>query len=272
MDPETTLPPHRNLPLEMRSQREIQIAFAAQLGDGSQLAAAFELLPNAYFFVKDRLGHFIHANRALIEALGLSYEDQLIGKTDFDVFETALAEEYIAEDQRVMKSRKPLLEQVWLVPSQSGELNWYVSSKAPLMDSRDEVIGIVGVMRGVDQAGSALADYQGMNEVITHVKGNFAEKIEVGQLAKLAGLSLSQFERRFKALFQCTPHQYLHRIRIHAATKMLIQTSAAVGHIALDCGFYDQSHFTRLFKRQKGLTPLQYRKQHFERTRGRGIE
>ncbi|MEM0895813.1 MAG: AraC family transcriptional regulator [Verrucomicrobiota bacterium] len=246
---------------------------SGQLSDPEQIAAAFDLLPNAYFFAKDRSGRFLYANQALVEALGLPGKQALVGRTDYDFFDSGLADEYRAEDERVMRMRFPLKDQVWLVPSMSGDLNWYLSSKVPLMGPRDEVVGIVGVMRDFEQAGSTLSGYRGMTAAISHVKQNYGSRIEIPALAQLVNLSVSQFERRFKQLFQCTPSQYIGRVRLHAAIRMLNQTDLSIGEIALDCGFYDQSHFTKLFRREKGQTPTRYRRRDRERrAEGKGIQ
>ena len=82
------------------------------------------------------------------------------------------------------------------------------------------------------------------------------------ELATIAHLSLSQFERRFKALFQVTPVQYLIRLRLNKAGQLLTSSTAKITDIASQCGFYDHSHFIRQFTRAYGLSPSAYRQQH----------
>jgi transcriptional regulator GlxA family with amidase domain len=73
-------------------------------------------------------------------------------------------------------------------------------------------------------------------------------------------LSVSQFDRQFKRKFQTTPLKYLTKIRVDAACHQLASTDLPIATIALQTGFYDQSHFTHQFVRYKGTTPFRYRK------------
>ena len=80
----------------------------------------------------------------------------------------------------------------------------------------------------------------------------------LADLAARAHLSASQLQREFRRLFGMTPGDYILKIRLHMARRELEQTDRPVGRIALDCGFYDQSHFTRSFRSDTGLRPLDY--------------
>ena len=90
----------------------------------------------------------------------------------------------------------------------------------------------------------------------------YEEKIDFRHLARLVPLSISQFDRRFKRLFQLTPQQFLLRVRLNAACQMLASTDRSILQIALRTGFYDQSYFTKHFRRQMGMTPTAYRRKY----------
>ncbi len=239
--------------------------FFDQIDPAHPLADLFEHLPDVYFFLKTAESRFVRVNRAMYSKLGLKSDGPMIGKTDRDFYTRDLAERYIAEDQRVMKSRKPLLNQVWLVPTAGGQLRWYLSSKMPVFDRKGRVIGIAGAMRDYEHAGAVLEPYQAMASVIRHVADRYAERITAAELAALAHLSVSQFERRFKRLFQMTPIAYVEQVRVNAACQALATTQAPIAAIAQECGFYDQSHFTRRFRRVMGMTPDRYRRRPVER-------
>ena len=236
--------------------------FCQQLADDSQLASLFDYLPDTYFFAKDLSGRFVLANQAIVKAMGLTYPSELLGSTDYDFFPSGLADKYREEDAEVLNSGKALLDQVWLVPNQNNELRWYLSSKRPLFDKDGAIIGIAGVMQDFETAGAVLEPYESLGKVITYIQANYTDKIEITVLAKIAHLSVSQLERRFKKLFKITPLKYIHQVRLHAATRLLSTTHESIGNIAIDCGFYDQSHFTRLFNTAHGISPLRYRKKH----------
>lgn len=220
----------------------------------------FDVLPNIFLFVKDRRHRYMKVNQALVAVHGCRQESEMLGRTDFDFHPPTLAAQYVEEDRRVMSSRAPLVDQVWLVRSADGTPRWYISSKFPIFGARRAVIGIAGVMRLYDHAGNAPGDYRRLTEACEFVLANYAQPIAIADLAQRANLSTSQLQREFRRLFNMNPGDYVLRVRLLIARRQLEETNAPVGQIALDCGFYDQSHFTRAFRAATGLRPLEYRR------------
>lgn len=101
-----------------------------------------------------------------------------------------------------------------------------------------------------------------LKRVREYVKERLAEKIGVCELAALVGLSASHFARAFKQSVGQSPHRYLLLQRIAAAAELIKKTDRQLTEIALDAGFSDQCHFTRMFVREMGETPLAFRKRH----------
>ena len=95
--------------------------------------------------------------------------------------------------------------------------------------------------------------------VVGFVSEHYSDDIEVGDMAEHVLLSASQLQREFATHFGISPNRYLREVRIGVARHMLESTDLPMSQIANDCGFYDQSHFTRQFKSSTGLTPLNYR-------------
>ena len=73
-------------------------------------------------------------------------------------------------------------------------------------------------------------------------------------------MSVSQFERRFRRAFGSSPRQYLLRLRVEAAARLLTFTKRPISGIAKECGFHDHAHFTRSFKKMMNMTPIFFRK------------
>lgn len=242
--------------------REYQQEFFTRMGEPQNLAGLFDYLPDVYFYLKDEESRFIKVNEPMLRSHGMTHESEMLGKNDFDFHLPLLAAQYIDEDQRVRESGKPLPKQVWLVPNSSGMLFWYLSSKVPIFDRQGTVIGIAGAMVRMDQVGSVVEPYREMTPSVAYVMNHYAERISIRGLAEMTGLSLSQFDRRFKDLFQMTPSDYIHRVRVNAARSLLEKSEESIGEIAVECGFYDQSHFTKRFKRVIGMSPSAYRKQY----------
>ncbi len=246
----------------MQTQLSFQSNFVARLDNPFQLGDLLNFLPEVFFYAKDRTGRFVKVNLALAQLRGFRHEWQMIGLNDFDLHPRRLAEEYVAEDHRVMERGTPLPNQTWLVPDQAGRLKWFVSTKIPLFGDGGQVIGVAGVMRDFEKTDSFIRPYQGFGEVLSYVMQHYGEELSVQLLAEQAGLSISQFDRRFKQTFQVTPQQYILRVRLNAACEALVSTNNTIAAIALKTGFYDQSYFAKQFKRQFGISPLKYRQKY----------
>ncbi len=98
--------------------------------------------------------------------------------------------------------------------------------------------------------------------VLEAIIENYAEPLSTAALAEKVSLSVSQFDRRFQQRFLTTPRKYVMNVRIDAACQLLASTELPIATIALQTGFYDQSHFTNYFSRSKGISPAQYRRKY----------
>jgi len=76
-------------------------------------------------------------------------------------------------------------------------------------------------MRDARCAGAVIGPYEDLRAAVDHLARNFAEDISMKELAAMVHLSVSQFERRFRALFQMAPVQYLIQLRIENACRQL---------------------------------------------------
>lgn len=84
-------------------------------------------------------------------------------------------------------------------------------------------------------------------------------EFNLGQLAAIASLNPSYFVRAFKAEYGISPYAYLVQLRVGIARKLLID-GIPISNIASICQFYDQSHFTKYFRKIFGITPGEYKK------------
>jgi AraC family transcriptional regulator len=88
----------------------------------------------------------------------------------------------------------------------------------------------------------------------------FADTLTLNYLAETASVHPTHLSRNFKKYFHCTIGEYLRKIRIEKALAMMSQPNIQLTDIALQCGFYDQSHFIRCFREAIALNPLAYKK------------
>lgn len=100
---------------------------------------------------------------------------------------------------------------------------------------------------------------EAMRDVVEHMHLEVHKPLQVATLAGLVGLGRDAFSRSFKAVSGLRPHQYLTGLRVERAAALLDGPGEANLHgVAMECGFYDQSHLNRHFKRWMGMTPGQY--------------
>jgi len=220
----------------------------------------FDHLPDLLFFVKNRNGALLFANEGLVRHYGFDSEKNFVGRTDFDLLPPRLAEKYREDDKRIIDSGQPMLNILELFLNFQGIPDWYVTNKLPVISRSGAVIGVMGTIhkyRGPDPAAGPVTE---IGTAVDYLKNHFKENISVKFLAKLSALSVRQFERNFKALFNSTPRQFLIKTRIHMACDMLRDRKLSMADIGEDLGFYDQSAFSQHFKKYMGFSPLQYRK------------
>ncbi len=219
----------------------------------------FDSLTDVCFFAKDREEKFIMGNRAFLEKLGLDKEEDLIGKEDYDFFPKRLIMIFHRDDQRVMQTREPLIDRVELVSNNEGSIDWHITTKVPLISHDNQVLGIAGITREFRKSGESWQPHRQFAKVIQHINRHYNGPIQVEELASLMCLSVNQFERRFKKVFQISPIRFLTGYRIHQACHDLLHTDNTITQIAIENGFYDHSHFIRHFRKIMGITPNQYR-------------
>ncbi|MFM0200836.1 AraC family transcriptional regulator [Paraburkholderia fungorum] len=98
-----------------------------------------------------------------------------------------------------------------------------------------------------------------IRRVTDYIRANLAPDLAIGELAALAGLSSFHFARVFRRETGETPHQFVTRLRLEEAARLLRATDQPVLQIAIEVGFETASHFSVQFKRDYGVTPLAYR-------------
>ncbi|MEC4684753.1 MAG: helix-turn-helix domain-containing protein [Nitrospirota bacterium] len=102
--------------------------------------------------------------------------------------------------------------------------------------------------------------WSSIHRAIRYINKNYTSRIKLSEIAKEAGKSISCFERTFKKETGITFIMYVNRLRISKAIKMLREDGLSMSDIAFACGFTNQFHFTRTFKRIMKTSPRVYKK------------
>lgn len=242
--------------------RQLKSDFLRALSPDSHFEVLFDHLPGVSFFAKNLHFQIVSANRAFWERLGCHSEDEVIGKNDFELFPERLASKFRGDDEAVIRSGEPKLKIVELFFNLQGLPDWYFTNKFPVFGRDGSVIGVMGTVQSYSGEKSALTPHLQLDRAVSYIREHFQEPISMTDLAKRTGMSVRQFNRRFREVFGTNPSTFLIKTRIQAACEDLRSTDRQISEIALDYGFCDQSAFTQHFKTHMGVTPARYRKEH----------
>jgi AraC family transcriptional regulator len=100
-----------------------------------------------------------------------------------------------------------------------------------------------------------------INRIVEYIDSHMHRHIGLVEIASLVGLSPSHCARKFRRTGGLSLERFVNRRRLIKALDLLRSSSVPLARVALDLGFCSQSHFTRLFSGQTGLTPAKYRRQ-----------
>lgn len=239
-----------------------QQAFFGKLGATQQFRQLFEYLPDTYFFAKDCDSRLMAASASILKRFGLQSESEIIGTTDHDYFPTHIADNFVRDDQHVIRTGKPLINRLEVWYNEHRLLDWYVTDKLPLRNEAGDIIGVMGTVRTYEGSKKSVLPYSQISEVVDYIRKQHRGKITVTEVAELAGVSARQLHRRFREVFGMSVLDFLTKTRMQAAGEELMNTDRPIVDIAIDFGFCDQSAFTRQFKNHVGQTPLKFRQRY----------
>jgi len=240
-----------------------QSRFFAQISD---VQGMLDHIPGAMFMIKDLDSRYIYMSAELREAIDLAPDQEVVGKTDFDIFPKIVAERFRQNDLLVFREGRTLLDEIHATALYSGPTMWFFSSKYPLRNRKGDIAGLITINRPYDEVVDHDCELNLLLPVIEYIKTNYPEKITIADMAGLCFLSQSHFMRLFKHLMKMTAHGYLEQVRMFHAIDAIKHSSTSIAAIAINCGFYDHSSFVKRFKKITGTTPLRYRHAHQSRS------
>lgn len=122
-----------------------------------------------------------------------------------------------------------------------------------------ELLSILYRFRNEDIRG-LLKQNQAFSEILKYVNDRFAGKLSPKEVSARFGYNETYFCRRFKEITGLTFTGYLLALRMECAQKLLTETQEEIGTIAWKCGYADVSYFSHCFKKQYGVSPMEFRK------------
>lgn len=240
-------------------------AFFKAAGPGLRLLAEmFEHLPSVAMYIKDADGRFMSINRRNCEQCGFAGEDDVIGKRSCDFFPPEVADHIMARDRQVVKTGKPIIDRKERRTAANAADSISISIY-PVRNRRGRVIGTAACYYSDELDRSTIPNADKIGQAVDFLNRHYAEEVAVQKLPAQVNLSPATFYRAFTAAMNVTPNRYLASLRVNHARRLLETTDLTISDIAQNCGFYDHSHLVRVFRRERGISPGEYRQQHRSR-------
>lgn len=195
----------------------------------------------------------------------------------------AIAPDKVQQVTELLNDRAPLVDnaQGWTF----GESNFFLTNDAPIHQLITRLIYIftennrakevfaslvlqellVRLMQTQARSlllapGTGHAHLNRLAHVAQYINTHLHRNLHIKELANEACMSEPNFYRIFKQTFGLTPVEYINQQRIALASKLLRTTSACLADVSMQCGFNNLTYFMKLFRRETGLSPTQYRK------------
>ncbi len=218
-------------------------------------------MPDMKFNLVDCENRVVAFNKANCANCNFRDESEIVGRRIEESFPPILAEAYTSLYAEVRGSGVPVRDRLCAHASdRSTDLR--VANVFPVRNGGGKVIGTAAFYRPVSNGDITPEWYGALKKAIAYIDAHYREKIPLSTLAATAGMGASTFRRGFAERLSIPPGEYISTIRINHARKLLEETSLTVEQIAAECGFFDQSHMTKLFKSLRRMTPGEYRRRH----------
>jgi AraC-like DNA-binding protein len=231
----------------------------ASLHDTLFIESLFDRMPDVVFSVKDVHGRYVAMSEACVSRCGLRHKHEAIGKTAFDLFPRQMASRYAAQDADLFHRGKPVVDRLDLTLYNDRQHGWCLSNKLTIYGQGGDVLGLICISKDLTElTRERLVDAR-FAATVDHIQAHYDQVLCLQTLADVAGMSVAQLDRRMKRVFQLSTGEFVRRTRLEAAIHMLLHTEQSIAQIAADCGFFDQSAFSRQCRAVSGMCPSRLR-------------
>lgn len=182
----------------------------------------------------------------------------MIGKRISDICPGELGRQAVEQDQRVLRTGRPLVEHLELHWARPYQPVWCLTTKVPIRDHTEKIVGLVGYSRDLRLPLDATEVPEKFAQALAEFEQTLSNEVTPAWLAERSGLSNQRLTRLVKRLFGITPGQLITKTRITAGSRLLLESNFTVAEVAQACGYYDQSAFTRAFRSVIVYSPTEF--------------
>ncbi|BDZ42811.1 hypothetical protein GCM10025865_21100 [Paraoerskovia sediminicola] len=171
------------------------------LGLSPVMVGLMDELAQTMFCAKDVDGRYVAVNRVFVMRTNARSRREVLGRTAADLFVPQLAERYAQQDAEVLRSGRPLRNELELIRRLGGTAGWFLTSKHPVHDASGRVTGLVSVSQDLHEADADDATMDSMSRLVAAVAERLDEQLTAPRLAALAGCSVDVLDRRVRRVF-----------------------------------------------------------------------
>ena len=154
------------------------------------------------------------------------------------------------------------LEQNELLHKYYSQIQTFVNQI--LGESQTTAFSISVLRKTCQQHASAMLQSSGsermVDTIIQYINEHFCDDLSIAMLSEQFALSANHITNLLKQELGIRYNDYITQLRLEHAKELLVTTTLSVKNITSACGYYSQSHFTKLFVEKEGCTPIEYRK------------
>lgn len=136
--------------VEKDRQGELSEVNRILASERNRLQTLIDAIPD-YIFVKDNEGRFVISNKAHTAATNLTSSNELVGKLANEVFPQSIASQFHLDDEQVLNTEQALISQERITVGEDGRSSWVLTTKIPLYDANQELMGLVGISRDITE-------------------------------------------------------------------------------------------------------------------------
>jgi AraC-like DNA-binding protein len=215
------------------------------------LRGLFDTLPDVQAWIKDAQRRYLWVNRTFLLNYGMHQLTEVLGKTDDDLSPPHLAAHFREGDEAVLAGHT--------VQGRLELVGRFRPHRVVVLHHQTACASMPKAAPSAPPASRACWMPRRSISAATSARRHHCpddtppgESVTNAEMARTAGMSARAFERSFQREYGLPPQQYLKRLRIQTACRLLVDTRESIAAIAQRCGFADQSHLTREFRRVTG--------------------
>jgi AraC-like DNA-binding protein len=204
----------------------------------------------------------IVANQAFADRAGVAGAGDVVGRTAGDLFPAELASRYEEQNRDVIETGHMLTNELELMTRPDRSVGWFLTSKSRWVDEAGDPTGVVSVSVDLRTPVDAAAPHARLAAAVDVARRRSAEPLEVADLAAAAEMTVAQLERTARRVLGLSQKQLIMRFWLEEGLRLLTTSELPMADVANRCGYYDQSAFSRHFRKVVGSPPAAYRAAH----------